>query len=242
MEPYFTDGIVTLYHGDMREVLPDLGVKADCVVADPPYQQTSIARWDRWVNGWLDTAVEVTDSLWCFGTMRMFMQRRDDFSAWKMSQDVIWAKTFGTGVQSDRFRRQHEIITHWYRGQWSSIHHDTPRVVSEWPTRGTFRVKGNSNVYGVPRGKTAWIDDGTRRISSVLTHRSMFRRGIHPTEKPVELLKPLIEYACPPGGLVIDPFAGSGSTLDAARETGRRAIGIEADERYIEAAAKRLSR
>jgi site-specific DNA-methyltransferase (adenine-specific) len=68
----------------------------------------------------------------------------------------------------------------------------------------------------------------------------MHGRAIHPTQKPVGILTPLIEYACPPGGLVIDPFAGSGSTLEAARLTGRRAIGIEAHEPYIERAARRL--
>jgi site-specific DNA-methyltransferase (adenine-specific) len=68
--------------------------------------------------------------------------------------------------------------------------------------------------------------------------------GDHSTrarEKPLGILDPLIRYACPPGGLVLDPFAGSGSTLDAARQCGRRAIGVEANERYAEAAARRLS-
>ena len=241
MEPYYTDGTVTLYHGDMREVLPALGVETNCVVADPPYQQTSIA-WDRWVKDWPSIAAKVTDSMWCFGSMRMFIDRLDEFSEWKMSQDVVWAKTFGTGMQTDRFRRQHELIIHWYRGDWSSVHKEVPRVQSEWPERGSRTHVSASQVYGENTRSTEWVDDGTRRISSILTHRSMFRRGIHPTEKPVALLQPLIEYACPPGGLVIDPFAGSGSTLDAAREIGRRAIGIESDERYIEAAAKRLSR
>jgi site-specific DNA-methyltransferase (adenine-specific) len=69
----------------------------------------------------------------------------------------------------------------------------------------------------------------------------MHHGAVHPTEKPVELLDPLIRYACPPGGLVVDPFAGSGSTLDAARQSGRRAIGIEKHEPYAEAAARRLS-
>ena len=88
----------------------------------------------------------------------------------------------------------------------------------------------------------SWTDDGTRLMTSVLDVRSMHRNGgIHPTEKPLGLLDPLIRYGCPVGGLVLDPFAGSGSTLDAARQAGRRATGIEADERYCEAAARRLS-
>ncbi len=71
-KPYWTDGQVSLYLGDCREVLPAFGVTADCVVADPPYGETSLA-WDRWPDGWLDAAAGVTSSLWCFGSLRMFL-------------------------------------------------------------------------------------------------------------------------------------------------------------------------
>ncbi len=85
-----------------------------------------------------------------------------------------------------------------------------------------------------------YADDGMRLVRSVIRARRPLR-AIHPTEKPVEVLRPLIEYACPPGGLVVAPFAGSGSDLDAARRSGRRAIGVEAREDYCERAALRLS-
>ena len=63
----------------------------------------------------------------------------------------------------------------------------------------------------------------------------------HPTEKPGEPLRQLVQALTGPGALVLDPFAGSGSTLRAAKDLGRRAIGIEIEERYCEIAAKRMA-
>lgn len=64
-------------------------------------------------------------------------------------------------------------------------------------------------------------------------------RPDHPTPKPVGLMSSLIEY-CPPLAVVVDPFMGSGSTLRAAKDCGRKAIGVEVEERYCEMAARRL--
>lgn len=238
MKPYFDGGDVVLYLGDCREAIPALGLTADLVVADPPYGETSLA-WDRWPDGWPTLAATVADSLWCFGSMRMFLARRDEFAGWKLSQDLIWEKQNGSGFADDRFKRVHETITHWYRGDWGGLHHETPKVAVPW------RTAPNSGRAQPPHlgkiGSHAWDDDGTRLTRSVIKQPNMWRRGaIHPTEKPLALLAPLIEYACPTGGTVLDPFAGSGSTLDAARQSGRRAIGIEAHEPYAEKAARRL--
>jgi len=63
---------------------------------------------------------------------------------------------------------------------------------------------------------------------------------LHPTQKPVGILKPLIEAFCPPGDTVLDPFCGSGSTLVAAQETGRAWLGIELDAAHHATAQRRL--
>ncbi|MGQ4513626.1 DNA methyltransferase [Streptomyces sp. DW26H14] len=241
IEPYYRDpdDTVALYHGDMREILPALGLKADLVVADPPYGETSLT-WDRWPDRWPTLAATVASSMWCFGSMRMFLQQRDQFDGWKLSQDIVWEKHNGTGFTTDRFKRVHETVTHWYRGDWRSVHHDTPRTAYSGPDKhDRARYNDRAAHTGAVKAIT-YTDDGTRLARSVQRHQSV-RGGLHPTEKPLPLLRDLITYGCPEGGLVLDPFAGSGSTLDAARLAGRRAIGIEAREDYCEAAGRRLS-
>lgn len=243
--PYWKDDDagIYLYLGKMEEVLPTLDAQADLIVADPPYAETNL-EWDRWPDGWPALAATTASSMWCFGSMRMFLDRSTEFTDWKLSQDVVWEKHNGSSRSADRFRRVHENVLHWYRGKWSDVHHEAPRTTVGVDPRS--RVGPSPDVrsphLGTYRSYTSWTDDGTRLLRSVLQARSTHHAAIHPTEKPiVGLLDPLIRYACPPGGLVLDPFAGSGSTLDAARQSGRRAIGIERHEPYAEAAALRLS-
>lgn len=242
MKPYWEDGECQLYHGDMREVLPALGIHADLVCADPPYQETSF-EWDRWPDGWLDVAAKVSRSLWCFGSMRLFGTRWEEFTnvGWKFSQDVVWEKHKGSGRAADRFKRVHEHAAHWYQGLWSGIRHEAPRITVTYRTKepSASSQPRHTGAYGSHR----WTDDGTRITPSVIHVRSVERRTAgHSAEKPPAILTPLIEYACPPGGLIVDPFAGSCSTLITARQLGRRCIGIEADEGHCERGAERLSR
>lgn len=250
MDPYYQDDTVTLHLGDMREVLPALDIQADLIVTDPPFGETS-HDWDTWPTDWLTTAAAHTRSMWYFGSQRMFFARYAEFQAagWKLSQDtvgndvhVVWSKPVATSMATDRFRRCHEHALHWYRGAWTDMHHDTPRVPHHGPNNGRRSKGGRQAGHNGAAGNRGYVDDGTRLMLSVIPAPSVPRtERIHKSEKPVELLRPLIEYACPSGGLVLDPFAGSGSTLDAARHAGRRAIGIEANEEYAEAAARRLS-
>jgi site-specific DNA-methyltransferase (adenine-specific) len=245
-EPYFDDGQVSLYLGDCREVLPALGVTADLVLADPPYGETSLA-WDHWPDGWLEVAAKVSRSLWCFGSMRMFLEHGAEFKAvrWKLSQDVIWEKGSGTGFATDRFKRVHEHALHWYRGPWGAVRHEVPRVAAtleQVARNGTARrQRAGAAHLGAYGSERPWSEDGTRLMRSVVKVPNLRGRAIAPTEKPVPLLVPLIEYACPPGGLVVDLFAASCSALEAARSAGRRAVGIEVDGEMCEKAARRLS-
>lgn len=240
MTPYYEDESVVLYIGDCKELLPVLGLAVDAVVTDPPYGETNLA-WDRWPDGWPSIAATVTNSMWVFGSLRMFLDRRSEFDGWALSQDVVWEKHNGSGLHADRFRRVHEHAVHFYAGLWSDVHHDVP--VTHDATARAVRTKAKPAQWQGARGPSSYVseDGGPRLMRSVLRVRSMHGRAIHPTEKPGGILDPLIRYAVPPGGVVLDPFAGSGSTLDAARAAGRRAVGIEIDERYAARAAARLA-
>lgn len=241
IEPYYADSQCELHLGDMREVLSALALTVDAVVTDPPYGETSLA-WDRWPDGWPALVADVTSSMWCFGSMRMFLDRIGDFNepGWKLSQDVVWEKPAGTSMAADRFKRVHEFALHWYRGQWRNIHHEAQREAYHGQDRGSRHGGADRGEhFGAIRART-YEDVGTRLVRSIIPVSHMHGKALHPTEKPSGILQPLIEYAVPPGGILLDPFAGSGSTLATAKAIGRRAVGIEADEKYAEIAAKRL--
>lgn len=239
MKPYYQDASVTLYHGDARELAPSLGLRASAVFADPPYGDTSLD-WDKWPEGWLGVAAWISDSLWCFGSMRMFLSHSNEFAAWKLAQDVVWEKHNGSSPGKGRFRRVHEHVLHFYRGDWSAIH-ATPQFTNDATAR-TLRRKARPPQWGdIGAGSYASEDGGPRQMTSVIYARSCHGFAVNETQKPEELVSPLVQYSVPPGGLLVSLFAGSGTDLIVARKTGRRAIGFELRESQCEAAAKRLS-
>lgn len=234
--PFFDDGQITLYCGDCREILPKIG-PVDVVVTDPPYGDTSLD-WDSPVRGWL--GLVDAPQVWCFGSMRFWLEHGQEFASWTYGQEIVWEKHNGSSFHADRFKRVHELAVHFYRGVWGDLYHETPTTNDA--TERTLRRKQRPPHTGHIGASTyASEDGGPRLMRSVQYVRSEHGRAFHPTQKPLGILRPLIEYSCPPGGLVLDPCAGSGSTLVAARELGRKAIGIEINERYCEAAIVRLT-
>jgi len=242
MTPYYDEDGITIYHGDCREVLPaGLGLDVAAIVTDPPYGETSLT-WDRWPRGWitaLDRAVDA-NQMWCFGSMRMFLEHALEFAPWQFGQDVVWRKHNGSGFHADRFKRVHEHTIHWYRGAWGDLAispvftHDAVAKQVRRKTRPTHTGDIDTAAY---RSE----DGGPRLQRSVIDVRSCHGHAEHPTQKPLGIIVPLIEYSAPAGSMILDPFMGSGSTLRAAKDLGRRAIGIEVDERYCEIAARRLA-
>lgn len=238
--PYFEDSYVTLYHGDMRSIMPLLP-KAAAIVTDPPYGETSLD-WDVWPVGWPSLCVSIAPHLWCFGSMRMFLEQRDEFREWTLGQDIIWEKHNGSGSHSDRFRRVHETAVHFYRGVWGDLYKQAPIVtVDEDRRRGALKRGSKPQHWGGIEQGEAYEYDGKRLQRSVIPVRSCHGSAVNETQKPEGIVRPLLDYSVPPGGLVIDPFAGSGTVLSVARAAGKRAIGIEKRESQCAEIVARLS-
>lgn len=237
MKPYYEHAGITIYHADCREILPQLS-KADAVIADPPYGETTCA-WDLRCHGW--SLLVKSDCLWCFGSFRFFVENLNEFAGWKFAQDVIWEKQNGSGFTSDRFNRVHETVTQWYRGDWSAQFHLVPNVqLLQWKPSHRVTRRGET-PHRSSIGSAPWNDDGSRLCRSVIYAKNSHRASLHPTQKPVALLDKIVSYSVPESGAAVDPFMGSGTTLIAAKNLGRRAVGIEIDERYCEIAVQRLS-
>lgn len=217
MSLYYEDDFITLYHGDCLE-FRDYWLDADVLVTDPPYGMAYRDRLGKHEAIAGDDTTAIRDGvLSAWGPHAPALV----FGTWRVDKPIgvknvlIWDKgtDLGMGVSNP----------------WG-LSHEEVYVLGQWPAI-------------VPGGRVR--EGGTpSRVPSVLrvgkpNNASSDRVVGHPTPKPVPLMERLIER-CPPG-VIADPFAGSGSTLVAAKNLGRRVIGIELEERYCELIAKRCS-
>ena len=102
----------------------------------------------------------------------------------------------------------------------------------------------NMGLEKLPTKEMYFIDGGKIPIDDKGKERERFKtqtKNFHPTVKPVKLMAYLVELGCPEGGVVLDPFCGSGSTLIAAHKLNRKWIGIEIDKQYIKITNHRLA-
>src|SRR5690606_34525296 len=139
----------------------------------------------------------------------------------------------GSNSFADRFRRVHEVAAQFYRSdaRWTDVYRK-PLYTNDARAR-VVRRKKPPPQWG-EFGESSYVseDGGPRLMRSVMFYRSMHGEADHPTQRPVAAMAPLIEYSCPLGGTVLDPFIGSGTTAHAALQLGMSCIGIELNPEY----------
>jgi hypothetical protein len=217
--PYYQDEWVTLYLGDCREV--DAWRSADVLVTDPPYgrgwrQGHGLTNADGQGIGSKEHAGIVGD--------KDTSARDDVLAAWGdrlaiVFGDLLIAPPAGA-VQALIYGKP---LDAGIKGARAGFRRDVEAIylVGKWPAG----VGGRTSIL-----QTAGLVAGPRGIGT---------RAGHPHAKPIDVMEELLG-ACPPG-VIADPFTGSGSTLLAARNVGRKVVGVEIDERSAEQAAKRLN-
>lgn len=227
MTPYYEHAGITIYHGDYREVLT--GIRgAALVCTDPPYGiGNGAAFWRR--NG---TEIENWDDRG--QNSRVDETWRAMSSAALIPEGAYHVEFFAGSIEVEnamRLSREAGMST------WRLFY-----LVKTAPAptpRPTFMSAVELALVSFV-GKRPWYGGQHPDRWIGLTPN---RLGIaqHPSEKPLDCIAGLVSALSPVGGLVIDPFMGSGTTLRAAKDLGRKAIGIEIEEKYCEIAANRLS-
>jgi DNA modification methylase len=225
-----------LIEGDCREVLPALGM-VDAVVTDPPYcsggfsesgkqavkgmglRSETIRELGWFVNDNMTTAGLCWLMSHVAGWSRRCLKKGGTFTAftdWRM------AGALAPAIEAAGFRYQNLIV-------WAK------------PSAGLgsgFRAQHELAIH---------FSNGTPEYFSSSNGNVLFSRRVHSserehqTEKPVELIASIVETVSPFGGIVLDPFMGSGTTGVAALQLGRKFIGIELDPGYFDIACKRIS-
>jgi DNA modification methylase len=152
--------------------------------------------------------------------------------------DLVWNKQRGVSFLSANKMpmRSHEMI---YIFSKAGAYYNRVDIKGDFK-KWTREESGSSKQYGIAPTSFGEGGDGKRCALSVINHPTSASRGGHPTEKPIDLYKFLIERYCPAGGTVLDPTFGSGNSGAAAEALGRHYIGIEKDPGFFEKAAKNL--
>ncbi|WP_230640342.1 DNA methyltransferase [Shinella sumterensis] len=203
----------TVLHGDCVQVMAGLPSESvDFVLTDPPYICGYRDRLGRMIAN--DTCAD-----WLEPAFREVYRL--------MKPDTLCISFYGwTATEA--------FVSAWAAAGFRRVGHLV--FCKPYASRsGLFRAS-HECAYVLAKGKpplparpvsdvSGWVYTGNR---------------LHPTQKPVEVLEPLVRTYCPEGGLVLDPFCGSGSTLVAARSCGRRFLGIELDEGHVTTARARV--
>jgi DNA modification methylase len=252
--PYYQHGGITIYHGDCREILPSID-PPDLVVTSPPY----LARRDYGLGGfnWFEVVPPALASVRAHGSTQalinlglvtengrvvqywdaLISQMEKNF--WLLTGWYVWDKGWATPGRFNQFGPAHEWIFHFARCGLEPQRFVPCRQAGKRNSAQDMRNPDDSTGrrsygYGKPYGEQKAPDSVVRVAPANQSHEGTG----HPAAFSLDFAKYLIRSYL---GIVLDPFMGSGTTLRAAKDLGRQAIGIEIEERYCEIAAKRLS-
>jgi site-specific DNA-methyltransferase (adenine-specific) len=236
MKAYYKNELTTIYNGDCLEVMDYLieqGVKVDAIITDPPYGTTA-CKWDNVIpfdEMWprLKKLRKDKTPIVLFGS-EPFSSHLRMSNIKEFKYDWIWNKKISGNPLLAKHQplKIHEIISIFYG------HDYYPIMIN-----GEMRKKGGGISKLLNMEMTSSYNNEYYPLT-IITYSNAVR-GIHPTQKPLELMKYLIETYTKKGDLILDFTSGSFTTCVGAEQLNRRSIGIELEQKYCDVGVKRLS-
>jgi adenine-specific DNA-methyltransferase len=215
--PYFTDREVSVYCGDCRELLRALPSESvDMVLTDPPYGVAYRGRWG-------------TESPAISGDEEPTIMLPAFKELWRILKPDSFCLSFYGWPHADDF------LSAWKRIGFRPVSHLV--CVKNNIGLGHFSRSQHETAYLLAKGNPARPEPAPADVFDWQREPFTF----HPAQKPVQVISRLIASFSRCGATILDPFLGSGTTVLAARNLGRRAIGIEIEEYYCAVAALRLA-
>lgn len=260
---------VRLFRADALVVFPQLQGAADAIVTSPPYvdlrEEVASAGPDEyveWISPFLEALLTVLRPDGGFmlnlgrkfadGVEHSYIERtliRAEDLGWKRIDTVVWAKINGRPI-NPYLTQAHEYVywftngdpTKTFRGFDEVRYPYAPETLLRYQRPWTNHVnrKGEESTSVVQEGRTPH-PDGARPRSVYVTEVGKEKGIKHPSPMALDFARFLVCLACPPGGTVLDPFFGAGTTGVAARLHSRECIGIELNDEYADEACERLA-
>lgn len=254
MEPYYKRDGIEIYHGDCLNVMPLLS-QAHLIITSPPYwNQKTYSYWPLYeqymssVQLWVAECANIIEPgrhvFWVIpdklpwpprenGTkQRLYMPVYADTEAMAAGTGlvcefpIVWKKPHGSQKMFGSYPYPPTII-----------HTPMTERICVWRNPGKYERRDKSVKQESKFGKREWVDWG-QDLWEIRPETNIN----HPAPFPLEIPKRIITLWSFKNDIVLDPFLGSGSTLVACVNTGRRGVGIELSEEYCEIAAKRVDR
>jgi hypothetical protein len=230
LTPYYEDAAVRIFHADCRDVIPTVeGV--DHVITDPPYEAEAHSLGRRAFSGRSDTT----------HPKGIAEERPLDFAPMTEAGRLVTGRLMAEAsrgwllvfcqVEAAMLWRAALPVKYIRTQIWRKTD-GAPQFTGDRPGMGYESIV----TCWAGRGRPRWHGGGRHGVYDYPTEKS----GLHQTQKPEALMSELVRLFTDDGDLILDPFAGSGTTGVAAKRLGRRAILIEREEKYCEVAAKRL--
>lgn len=241
----------TLHNEDFLSGVSSIPNKSiDLVIADPPYglgknygndsDMRSSEELVEWTMSWVDATIpKIKDSgsLYLFATWR---HSPEIFSLMKkrllMVNEIIWDRCVPSmGGSTRRFSSVHDTIGYFVLNKNYYFDVDAVRIPYDPKTK---KARTRSLFKG-----SKWLEVGYNpkdvwRVSRL--HRQHKERRDHPTQKPLEIIERMVKASCPKNGTVLDPFSGSGTTIDASVRNGRYCIAFELNPEYCHMIRERI--